>query len=124
MVVDDEGNILTMMKEVLEQGGFKVLTAETGRAGIKLYQERFSEIDAVLMDMAMSDMDGTEVSDEMRKVNSDVKVVLTSGYLEEDIISRLTAHGIKYFIQKPFMPQLLVQKMKEVTSRIQVEAMP
>lgn len=117
LVVDDEGNILTLVKEVLEYEGFKVLTAESGAGGVELYKQKNQEIDAVLLDMSMPDMDGTEVADQMRQVRADAKIMLSSGYHEEDIITRLTAHGIKHFIQKPFMPDKLITKVYEAMER-------
>jgi two-component system cell cycle sensor histidine kinase/response regulator CckA len=113
LVVDDEGNILTLIKEVLEHEGFKVLTAESGTDGVGVYKEKNSEIDAVFLDMSMPDMDGTEALDQMRHFRSDIKVLVSSGYHEDDIITRLTEHGIKHFIQKPFMPDKLISKVYE-----------
>ena len=111
LVVDDEGNILTVVREILENRGFQVLTANSGTEGIEVFKKRSSEIVAVLLDMAMPDMDGSEALVQMRKVRSDVKVVLTSGYDQENIAARLEENAVSHFIQKPYMPDVLVQKI-------------
>ena len=103
LLVDDEESLIALGARMLEHLGFTVLTAADGRQAVNLYRERGKEIDLVLMDLTMPHMDGAEAFAELRRLNPEVRVVLASGYAEEDVSSRFEGKkrpaGI---IQKPY----------------------
>ncbi|HTA90879.1 MAG TPA: response regulator, partial [Polyangiaceae bacterium] len=70
-----------------------------------------SEIVIVILDMTMPEMNGEETFREIRRVRSDVPVILTSGYNEIEATRRFTAKGLAGFLQKPFTPKELTQKL-------------
>ncbi|MHB1025096.1 MAG: response regulator, partial [Desulfobacteria bacterium] len=88
LLVDDEESLIALGARMLEHLGFTVLTAADGRQAVNLYRERGKEIDLVLMDLTMPHMDGAEAFGELRRLNPEVRVVLASGYAEEDVSSR------------------------------------
>ncbi|MHB1025333.1 MAG: response regulator, partial [Desulfobacteria bacterium] len=88
LLVDDEESLIALGARMLEHLGFTVLTAADGRQAVNLYRERGKEIDLVLMDLTMPHMDGAEAFAELRRLNPEVRVVLASGYAEEDVSSR------------------------------------
>jgi CheY-like chemotaxis protein len=69
---------------------------------VNLYRERGKEIDLVLMDLTMPHMDGAKAFDELRRLNPDVRVVLTSGYSHEDVTSRFKGKRLDGILQKPY----------------------
>ncbi|UQA59153.1 chemotaxis protein CheB [Polyangium aurulentum] len=102
LVVDDEPSVLKVVKRALESIGLQILTASNGREALALFNERASEIGCVLLDLTMPDMDGDEMFGALRRVRSDVRVFLMSGYSEQEISRRFIGQGLSGFVQKPF----------------------
>ena len=73
------------------------------------------EISLVLLDMRMPMMNGDEVFRELRRIRSDVRVILMSGYSEQHATSSFGEKGPVGFLQKPFSPEGLVQKLQAVS---------
>lgn len=121
LVVDDEEIIRDLARDMLETEGFQVLTAPDGPEALKIFRNRFDEIDLVLLDMTMPKMGGDEVFSEMKNIRGDIPVILSSGY-DESIAtgpfeSGLFAHdGLAGFIQKPYSAADLVRKIKKTLS--------
>lgn len=114
LVVDDEPMVRYVMTTVLSSTGFKVLEAEDGREGLRIFAEHDDEIRAVLLDLSMPNMDGGETFLEMHRLNPEVPVVLLSGYAEPDSVERLSTEGLAGFLVKPFKPVALVEKVREI----------
>ncbi len=114
LVVDDEETIREVASMMLEDMGFSVLTAEDGVDALAVYRQHQQEIVGVLMDMTMPKMDGKECFRELRRINADVKVILSSGYNELDATSRFVGQGLAGFIQKPYSPEALMAIVREV----------
>ena len=112
LVVDDEETIREIACLMLEDLGFKTLSAEDGVAGLEMYRQHQQDIVGVLLDMTMPRMDGKECFRELRRVNPDVKVMLSSGYNEQDATSRFVGQGLAGFIQKPYSPEALSEKIE------------
>lgn len=102
LLVDDEVPVLALGKRMLEQLGFEVITAGGGREAIEAYLSRRERIELVLLDLAMPAMDGGETLCELRLVDPDVRVVLSSGFTEHEISSQFAGQGIAGFMQKPY----------------------
>lgn len=114
LVIDDEDTTLAVVKRILEDIGFTVLTAKDPRKGLAYYGERADEIVAVVLDLTMPHMDGKEAFRWLRQINSSVRVLLISGYNEQDAISRFSGKGLAGFLQKPFTPEALIEKVHEI----------
>jgi PAS domain S-box-containing protein len=102
LLVDDEEGIRKLGKQLLERLGFGVLTAQDGQEAVEVYRRNRDRIRFVLMDLTMPRMDGEETFDALRAMNPDVRVVLTSGYSETDLLSRFTERGVSAFVHKPY----------------------
>ena len=114
LLIDDERVILNVGKEILEALGFRVLLSESGADAIEIYRNSWKEIDLVILDMIMPGMGGGEVFDELKKINQDVRVILSSGYSLSGRPAKILARGCNAFIQKPFGIQELSGKIKDV----------
>jgi len=114
LIVDDEETIREVAGLMLEEMGFDVLLAENGLVGVDLYRKHQAEIVAVLLDMTMPKMNGEETFCELRRINPDVTVILSSGYNEQDATQRFLGKGLAAFIQKPYAPEELCNIMMEV----------
>lgn len=114
LVVDDEESVRAVSKLLLEKAGANVITACDGREGLEVLKEHAGDIDVVLLDMTMPHMSGREAFAEMRKIKPNIRIVLASGYTEQDVTDKFEGKGLAGFIQKPYHPGELVKKMVEV----------
>lgn len=112
LVADDEPAVLAVARRVLEKSGFQVLLAPDGRAALELFERHQHEIRAVLLDMTMPGPSSDEVFRELRRMQPDVRVVLTSGYNEQEATSRFVGKGLAGFIQKPWRPAELTEALQ------------
>ncbi len=113
LIVDDEETIRETAAVMLEDMGFGTLTAEDGIRGVEIYRAHQDKIVAVLLDMTMPKLDGKGCFRELRRINRNVRVILSSGYNEEDATHRFAGQGLTGFIQKPYAPEALRAKMKD-----------
>ncbi len=102
LLVDDEDVIIEVGQDMLRHLGYRVLTAGSGKDAIRVFRENRDEIDLVILDMIMPDMGGGEVYDRIREADSNVKVILSSGYSMNGEAARIMRRGCSDFIQKPF----------------------
>ena len=102
LLVDDENLILDVASDMLSTLGYTVITSQDGPSALDTYAQKQAEIDLVILDMVMPDMGGGEVFDELKKINPQVKVLLSSGYSLNGQASKIIDRGCDGFIQKPF----------------------
>ena len=114
LFVDDEEMIIEVAEEILEQLGYKVLIARSGKEAIEIYEENKEHIDIVLLDMIMPDMSGSDTYDRMKELDPDIKVLLASGYSINGQATEIMDRGCNGFIQKPFKMKELSQKLREI----------
>ncbi len=114
LVVDDEEGLRQTARLMLEDIGFKVYTADDGVEAVEIFERLHAQIDAVLLDMTMPRMDGETAFREMRRIDKDAIVVLSSGYNEQETTSHFAGKGLAGFIQKPYRLDTLRQKFQEI----------
>jgi PAS domain S-box-containing protein len=102
LVVDDEPVMRATAEAILEELGYEILLAEDGRAGLECFAERHAEIDLVLLDMVMPEMNGRDCFLEMRKIDPDARVVLSSGFTLDEDLDDLRKRGLRGFVRKPY----------------------
>ena len=114
LLVDDEETIRIVGSRMLEHLGFQTLTADNGVEALDLYRQRAEDIVCVLLDLTMPHMDGEETFRELRALNPDVRVILSSGYDQQEVARRFAGKGMAGFLQKPFRSATLADKLREV----------
>ncbi|MCK4284486.1 MAG: response regulator, partial [Candidatus Brocadiae bacterium] len=114
LVVDDEEAVQSVTSTVLKACGFSVLTAKSGREAIEVMRDSPEEIAAVLLDLTMPGMSAEDVFTELRRIRQGVPIILSSGYTEQDAVSRLAGKDLAGFIQKPYEVARLLAKLREV----------
>jgi PAS domain S-box-containing protein len=114
LLVDDEEMIIEVGQEILQEMGYKVFLARTGKEAVEVYEKNMDEIDMVILDMIMPDMGGGEAYDKMKEIRPEVKVLLSSGYSVEGQASEILARGCNGFIQKPFSAKQLSQTIRQI----------
>jgi len=101
LLVDDEETVRALGAEMLQSLGFSVLTAKNGCEALEMFRVNMA-IKAVILDLTMPEMDGEETFRELRQMNSEVRVVMSSGYNEQEVSQRFFGKGVAGFIQKPY----------------------
>ncbi len=114
LIVDDEQMILDVARRLLEKMGYRVVTAGSGKEAVDIYQARGAEIDMVILDMIMPGLGGSETFDRLQAVDPAVPVLLASGYSERGKAEEILARGCRGFLQKPFTPEALALKIRQV----------
>jgi two-component system, cell cycle sensor histidine kinase and response regulator CckA len=114
LVVEDQAPVRDLARMILERSGLTVLTAEDGRQAVAVFTKHLDEVHAVLLDLSMPGMDGVEVLQYMTGLAPEVRVVLCSGYNEQDVNARL--HGLRPagFLRKPYHPAELIERLRAV----------
>ena len=102
LLVDDEQAVRLVGRTALNHLGYNVLVAEDGLKGSRMYQERHEEIDLVLLDLVMPNMGGACCFERMKAVDSNVKVILMSGFTRNCKLNDLMNQGCLAFLRKPF----------------------
>ncbi len=114
LLADDEESIRSMGRRLLERAGFEVVAAADGREAIDLYTRHKSKIRLVILDMTMPHLDGEACYRELRRIAPAVKVIMTSGYNEQDVVSRFVGKGLAGFVQKPYKAADLLPMVRKV----------
>jgi two-component system cell cycle sensor histidine kinase/response regulator CckA len=109
LVVDDEAGVRDVASRMLEFAGYRVLTAENGVSGVEMFRAHASEISAVLLDLTMPDISGEEVFRAIRQIRGEAKVIVSTGYSEQETMSLFQGRGLAGFIQKPYEPAKLIE---------------
>jgi two-component system cell cycle sensor histidine kinase/response regulator CckA len=102
LIVDDEKPLRNLAAQMLQTLGFTVQTASSGPEAIELFRQDSSRYRLILLDMTMPEMGGIAVIRELRNFKQDVKVILMSGYSEQDVREQLGDERPAGFLQKPF----------------------
>jgi len=114
LLVDDEESVLYVCKEILATIGYNVLTAANGREALNIYKEHKNAIDLVVLDMIMPGLSGSETYEELKLINPQVKVMVSTGYSVSEQAKKIMEKGCQAIIQKPFRLEDLSQKVREV----------
>jgi PAS domain S-box-containing protein len=112
LVVDDEAHIRGVATRALEHAGFTVLTAADGQEAVAVFREHAQTVRAVLLDLTMPHLDGAATMIQLRQIQPDVRVVLSSGYTEEDATRRFSDRDLVGFLQKPYTLEDLVSTIR------------
>ncbi|MBI5543902.1 MAG: response regulator [Deltaproteobacteria bacterium] len=114
LLVDDEETVRSVGTRMLRHFGLKVLVAADGREGLEVFRAHLSEIRTVVLDMTMPHLNGEETYRALRALDPEVKVILTSGYNEQEATTRFVGKGLAAFIQKPFQLATLGEVLRKV----------
>ncbi|MBC8431196.1 MAG: PAS domain S-box protein [Desulfobacterales bacterium] len=117
LIVDDEQMIIDVSKALLAKMGYNVLTAGGGKEALEIYKAYKLKIDLVILDMIMPNMGGSETFDQLKEINPDVKVLLSSGYSIDGQATEILERGCSGFIQKPFNLKRLSQKLRNILDK-------
>jgi len=113
LIVDDEPGVRAVMRTMLSRRGFEVLEATHGEEALTLFETERARVTLVLLDLTMPRLDGEEVFRRLKALDPSVRVIIMSGYSEENVAQRFVGKGLAGFIQKPFRATDLYERIAE-----------
>ena len=114
LVVDDEPSVRGVAQRMLQKLGFETVAASDGAEALEVFKVRRDEIRVVLLDMMMPVMSGRETLSAIRAIAPDMPIVMSSGFNEQEAITRLAARGMTCFLQKPYQIADLELALRDV----------
>jgi len=114
LLVDDEETIRALGKDMLQFLGYHVLTATDGRESLEIFRQNKDGIVCVILDLTMPHLDGEQTFRELRRIKPDVRVLMSSGYNEQEVTQKFLGKGLAGFIQKPYKVTELGRKLMGV----------
>ena len=112
LIIDDEKSIRSTLREILEYEKFEVEEAADGAGGIECVKN--NRFDVILCDIKMPKMDGIAAMGEIYRIRPDARVILSSGFNEEELCERVTDQAPSGFIRKPYSMSLLETEINRV----------
>jgi PAS domain S-box-containing protein len=113
LLIEDEAPVREAVTDILAVAGIRVLAAAGGLSGLALYREHQAEVRLVLLDLSMPGMNGAETFHELRAIDPQVPIILSSGYDESDVMARFAGQNLTGFLQKPYRLSALISTVRE-----------
>ena len=117
LIAEDEVNMLYLLEKILSGHGYNVLTATNGEVALETYLRHKEQIGVVLLDMGLPKLSGRDVLLRMKRENSEIKVIVTSGYLEPAIKADLDSAGVQ-FLYKPYTPEEVFKVLRNAAETV------
>jgi CheY-like chemotaxis protein len=117
LLIDDEAMIIDVSVQMLKKMGYEVLTAQNGTEAIDIFRRNNDKVAIVILDLIMPGMGGGEVYERLKEIDSNVKVLLSSGYSIDGQAAEILNRGCDGFIQKPFKLNELSYKLRDIISK-------
>ena len=114
LIVDDEEIVRELCLDYITEIGFVGIVVSNGEEAVQVFQKRSNTVACVLLDLTMPRMDGVATFRELVRIQPDVKVILSSGFDEQDVVPRFGGQGLAGFVQKPYKMEIL----KEMLARV------
>ena len=112
LIIEDDADIRNLAAEMLAEEGYKLILASDGLVALDIYRKIGSLIGLVILDFFLPVLDGDAVFDELRAINPNVNVVLSSGLAEREKVSAMLAQGLRGFIPKPYTREKLLEQVR------------
>ncbi len=118
LVVDDDLAVRSLASTALRDAGYAVELAEDGVQAIERMRQLGSQVSLILLDLTMPQLGGAEAALELRRIQPDIPIVAMSGYGDVEVMERFSGARIDDFLPKPFGPEQLAAKVRDVLSAV------
>ncbi len=117
LLIDDEEIIRLTSGEILNELGYEVVSAASGDEGMAILKDKTDSISLVMLDLSMPGKSGVEIYHEIKKLSPSIKVLLTSGFREDENIEKMLQSADDGFIQKPYTIEELSSRLSKMEQR-------
>jgi PAS domain S-box-containing protein len=114
LLVEDQEEVLELASEILQAEGYAVLVARQGDEALRLYEQHTGPIHLLVTDVVMPQMSGRELAERFARVRPKLKVLYMSGYTDDEVVNHGDFGSAAALLQKPFSPDALVKKVREM----------
>lgn len=118
LIIDDEKMVRKLVAQVVKKCGYTPILAENGAEGIKLFKKELNNIKLVILDLSMPQLSGKATFIKLKELKEDIKVLISSGFTEDERAREIMKMGCKQFIQKPYT----VRKLAELINKTITES--
>jgi PAS domain S-box-containing protein len=118
LLAEDNDLVREMVTKVLTDAGYRVIVAVDGEEAVRKFRDSNGSIQLLLFDLIMPRMNGKEASDEIHKIQPELKTIFASGYAPDIVHQKATLDDGSYLIYKPVSPQDLLKKVRNVLDGI------
>jgi CheY-like chemotaxis protein len=112
LLVEDEAAVRALARKILSHSGYRVLDAADGAIALRLAASHVGEIDLVLTDVAMPNLGGRGMVEELRELSQDTRVLFMSGYPKEEVFPDSNVAKATAYLQKPFTGETLLAEVR------------
>jgi len=113
LAIDDDENVLDVLRMMLEHDGYNVITAQGGIKGVEVFTQE-DDFSLVIIDLTMPDLSGTETLKRILKINPSQKVMIASGFDGNESVNEAMELGANYFLEKPFDIEKLFEVIRNI----------
>jgi CheY-like chemotaxis protein len=117
LIVDDEADVRYFLEVILKARGYRVLSARDAEEAIELLQSHPEEVHILFSDLGLPKLDGFGLSRRAKSLKPGLKTILTSGYADGSLKTRLVESGIEGFISKPYEVASLLQSLRAILDK-------
>ncbi|MBN2299483.1 MAG: response regulator, partial [Deltaproteobacteria bacterium] len=114
LIVDDEDIVLSVCSSMVQHLGYRVFTAADGDEALEIFRARKDEIGCIILDLTMPKKDGQAAFEELRHIRSDIKIIISSGFDEQEITGRFLGKELSGIIKKPYQLENLAKILNAV----------
>lgn len=114
LLVEDEDSVRELVRKVLQRNGYTILEASHGDEALKICTRHKGEISLLVTDVVMPRMSGRELAEQLMVSRPKMKVLYLSGYTNDAVVRHGVLESMTAFLQKPFTPEALAQKVRDV----------
>ena len=118
LVVEDNSSLRALAEEILGSAGYSVLSAEDGPSALRISGQHSGQIQLLLTDLILPDMTGQEIAASLSRGRPEMQVMFMSGYTRETMAQKGVLTGEANFIQKPWTPQGLREKVRKLLADV------
>lgn len=112
LLVEDEAGVRSLARKILTQAGYRVLDAADGAIALRIAASHVGEIDLVLSDVAMPNLGGRGMVEELRELSQDLRVLFMSGYPKQEVFPDKEVAKSTAYLQKPFTSETLLSEVR------------
>ncbi len=114
LLVDDEEEIINVGKNFLEKLGYKPMIARNGLEAVEIFRLYKDEISLIVLDLIMPKMNGKQAFAEIKNIQEDAKILISTGYAVDEKIEGFLNKGCHGFIQKPFSMNMFARTLRQI----------